>query len=164
MRVQIWCIRVDFGMGRKPKSIQAKFFDKLQKGEHPDECWLWQGKTYNGYAQIGTLDGKGSTTLQRFAFTLLVGPIPVLHEIDHLCGIRHCANPRHLEAVTPAENKRRASVKSRLAAHCRNGHEWTEENTYHPKVGYRACKACQRVGQAKFNQKKAALAKFDTKF
>lgn len=32
------------------------------------------------------------------------GKPPKRFERDHLCGIRSCCNPDHLEAVTPGEN------------------------------------------------------------
>jgi hypothetical protein len=40
----------------------------------------------------------------RFAYELLVGPIPEDLELDHLCRVRHCVNPAHLEPVTHLEN------------------------------------------------------------
>jgi hypothetical protein len=32
-------------------------------------------------------------------------------QIDHLCNVRNCVNPAHLEAVTAHENMRRMSVR-----------------------------------------------------
>lgn len=52
-----------------------------------------------------------------FSYELHKGPIPAGYEVDHLCLIGRCVNPDHLEAVTPAENKRRAAaVRKRVAA------------------------------------------------
>jgi hypothetical protein len=38
---------------------------------------------------------------------MFVGPIPPNREIDHLCRVRSCVNPAHLEVVTNRENCRR---------------------------------------------------------
>jgi len=48
----------------------------------------------------------------RFAYELLVGPIPEGMDLDHVCGVRLCVWPEHLEPVTHAENlRRRSSVR-----------------------------------------------------
>lgn len=36
---------------------------------------------------------------------------------------------------------------------CRKGHEYTIENTYIRKEGWRVCKACQKIAQSKHNAK-----------
>jgi hypothetical protein len=43
----------------------------------------------------------------RWAYEHFIGPIPAGLEIDHLCRVRHCVNPAHLEPVTKSENRRR---------------------------------------------------------
>jgi hypothetical protein len=52
------------------------------------------------------------TTLQRLAYRTMVGEIAPGLQIDHLCNTRSCANPKHLEAVTRAENQRRRAERS----------------------------------------------------
>jgi hypothetical protein len=44
-----------------------------------------------------------------FFYRLLVGPVPAGLELDHLCRVKLCVNPIHLEPVTHLENMRRAS-------------------------------------------------------
>jgi hypothetical protein len=41
------------------------------------------------------------------------GPIPDELELDHLCEVRNCGNPDHLEPVTPGENQRRTWRRGR---------------------------------------------------
>ena len=38
------------------------------------------------------------------------GPVPEGLELDHLCRIRHCVNPDHVEPVTCAVNVRRGDL------------------------------------------------------
>jgi len=73
-------------------------------------CWLWIGATnQKGYGTFWSGDVR--TGAHRWSYEYHVGPIPVGLEIDHLCRVRHCVNPAHLEAVTHAENLRRARVQ-----------------------------------------------------
>ncbi len=89
---------------RRPKSLIARI------GEHfefsPDGCWRWTGSvTPQGYGMFAFSDeGKRA---HRVMYELLVGPIPEGLTLDHLCRVRHCVNPEHLEPVTLAENVRR---------------------------------------------------------
>ncbi len=83
----------------------------------------------------------------RFAYELLVGPIPDGLVIDHLCRVRHCVNPAHMEPVTRWENTLRGGSFSAVAArqtHCVNGHPFDEENTHVDRRGFRRCRACNR--------------------
>jgi hypothetical protein len=68
-----------------------------------DTCWLWTGPlNHSGYGANG---GKAA---HRVVYLRLVGPIAAGMELDHLCRVRHCVRPDHLEPVTHSENVRRA--------------------------------------------------------
>ena len=70
-------------------------------------CWIWNGAIHkSGYGQI-KWQGK-STVAHRIVYTILKGEIPKGLVIDHLCNVKKCVNPEHLEAVTYAENTQRA--------------------------------------------------------
>ena len=116
----------------------------------PDEsgCWLWGGEVDRGGYGRTTLRGKRHLA-HRLVYQLLVGQIPEGLVIDHLCSVRHCVNPRHLEPVTPAENNRRCACVSTLNAlktHCPQGHPYDAENTLQ-YPGARVCRACQRLAR-----------------
>ncbi|OZE77409.1 hypothetical protein CH305_18215 [Rhodococcus sp. 15-649-2-2] len=105
-------------------------------------CWLWQGPTApHGYGTTIRAWGRGWLP-HRLAYTVMVGEIPEGLQIDHLCRVRKCINPNHLEAVTQAENLRRQGAAVTV---CPRGHAYTSGNTYITHGGGRACKACIRL-------------------
>lgn len=71
-------------------------------------CWEWTAHiARNGY---GRFQLKGAPVgAHRFAYEAVKGPIPEALHLDHLCRVRHCVNPAHLEAVTCAVNIRRGT-------------------------------------------------------
>lgn len=70
-------------------------------------CWEWTGaRTKDGYGQA-TRGGR-NVKAHRHVYQALVGPLTDgVQQLDHLCRVRHCCNPDHLEPVTPLENVRR---------------------------------------------------------
>lgn len=105
-------------------------------------CWLWGAYvSENGYGKIG-FEGK-TLYAHRVAYELLRGPISDDFELDHLCKVRSCVNPDHLEPVSRLENVRRSSVANKTS--CKNGHPFSEENTWVEKNGSRHCRECARL-------------------
>jgi hypothetical protein len=110
----------------------------------PSGCWLWQG-TVNQRTGYGVYRRDPA---HRAVYKLLVGLIPDGLHLDHLCRVRACVNPAHLEPVTQAENNRRSASPSALNAvktHCDHGHEFNAANTARAKDGSRVCRACKRI-------------------
>jgi hypothetical protein len=126
-------------------SLPDRFWPKVDKASDSNGCWLWTASIKTtGYGQIK--GGDKMLLAHRVAYELVNGPIPVGMSIDHLCRVRSCVNPEHLEVVSMAENVRRATVKS----HCLRGHEFTPENIYHrPDNHRRQCRACVRIRAAR---------------
>lgn len=112
-------------------------------------CWIWQGHTESrGYGLYRYTVGR-SMSAHRWVWEYLVGPIPDGLQLDHLCQVKCCVNPDHLEPVTARENSLRTySVFANYArrTHCKHGHEYTPENTrYYPHTGNaRHCLTCER--------------------
>lgn len=122
-------------------------------------CWEWTAHLdRNGYGKI-KIDGM-SRLAHRTAYEVIEGPIPPSLHLDHLCRVRNCINPAHLEPVTARENMLRSPVHpaalSRQKTCCKHGHEFTPENTQITKRGRRACRACGRAAWSRWNQRRLA--------
>ncbi|TDD77726.1 HNH endonuclease [Actinomadura rubrisoli] len=95
---------------------------------------------------------RKNVVVHRFVYESLVGPIPEGLVLDHLCRVRACCNPAHLEPVTDRVNiLRGASITAANArkTHCDHGHEFTSQNTYRHR-GRRLCRACNRDAVARY--------------
>lgn len=106
-------------------------------------CWLWIGRVDNDGYGIFRLGGK-SRKAHRVAYETYKETIPSGLTLDHLCRVRNCVNPDHLEPVTNRENFLRGDnlmARFALATHCKNGHEFTQDNIYTSPIG-RKCKTC----------------------
>ena len=119
----------------------------LAKVDTSGECWLWLAATDRaGYGQF-KIAGR-QVKAHRYAYELLVGPIPPGLVIDHLCRVTGCVRPSHLEPVTNRENVRRGDTAGsgepqRSRTHCPRGHPYSGDNLYE-RGGRRMCLQCRR--------------------
>ena len=116
------------------------------KVEKTDTCWLWTGSlTSEGYGKMRA-DGR-EQYIHRLSYELTNGPVPDGLVVDHLCRVRHCCNPEHLEAVTLKENTLRGeapSIKTFLTDVCAKGHSMDDAavTRRHGVEGGRRCRKC----------------------
>jgi hypothetical protein len=124
-------------------TLEERFWAKVHFTE---TCWLWTAATLpNGYGVLGI--EHRTVYAHRVAYELLVGPIRDGLQIDHLCRVRHCVNPEHLEPVTQRDNLARGEGPTAINArksHCPKGHPF-EGNTYYDRQGHRRCAECHRA-------------------
>lgn len=139
------------------KTTAQRFWPKVDKaGPLPPwapflgPCWLWTaGTSWGGYGKfsLGAREDGGAYA-HRVAYELEVGPIPDGLVIDHLCRVRLCVRPDHLEPVTNRVNLLRAprsvSAENHAKTHCVHGHPFDEANTHWSPDGRRVCRACKR--------------------
>lgn len=86
----------------------------------------------------------------------LYGEKPVGTELDHICRVRHCVRPDHLEPVSHLENTLRGESQPAINArktHCIRGHELSGQNLIVKKAvdrnPSRACRECKNSQRRK---------------
>lgn len=146
-------------------------FLKYVQVDQKTQCWLWTGSlNVHGYGQFHDSDRSPKNVHAfRWAYEYFKGLLPTGHEPDHLCRVRRCVNPDHLEAVPGRVNKLRgispAAINARKT-HCIHGHnEWASAG----RNGGRRCAACHRENvnrrRAGFsNKQKAKIARYKIKW
>ncbi len=84
-------------------TVEDKFFRHVTEGA--GGCWVTSNTHVNGYGQF-QVEGKNYLA-HRWAYEFLVAPIPEGLTIDHLCRVRNCVNPWHLDPVPLRVNLQR---------------------------------------------------------
>lgn len=93
-------------LGMKPR-VDAfhKSYEKITESG----CWIWMKCERNGYGVLSINDRLRYA--HRFSYELHKDAIPNGMTIDHLCFVRTCVNPEHLEVVSVSENIRRSNKR-----------------------------------------------------
>lgn len=107
-------------------------------------CWVWTAGTVKGYGYVRV--GKRKVQAYRLNYERWVGAIPRGALIDHLCRVRACVRPSHLEPTTYSQNALRSPIHDAMLKaardRCPEGHLFDEKNTRVWR-GVRYCRACQ---------------------
>ena len=105
----------------------------LARIEVEGDCWIYPNTESRGYGRA-MYHGK-RWKVHRLVYEWLVGRCPEGLEADHLCRVKACCNPDHIEFVTHATNVRRGKRRSV----CKQGH--SRINT--TPDGH--CQECERI-------------------
>ena len=125
-------------------------------------CWIFMGCTTDGYGKV-EFHGR-RVAVHRLFYEHFIGPIPDGLVLDHLCRVRCCANPWHLEIVTTAMNVLRGEgppAKLARQTHCKNGHELRRSTTVYKTrtLTRRVCRTCKTIQQRARRALLGSLAK-----
>lgn len=140
------------GMKFKPRTLEQKKastlarLDRWHTPEPNTGCWLWTGSLdFGGYGRLHQSETDTDVAAHRLMYMRYVGPIPEGLELDHLCRVRICCNPAHLEPVTHSENVRRGmapivnGARNKAKTCCPQGHPYN-----YFANGRRHCLVCMR--------------------
>lgn len=109
------------------KTVEQRFGEKLWV---EGDCIIWMGvRSGSGYGQVW-IDNRHQQA-HRVAYEWMRGPIPAGLTLDHLCRVRHCVNPEHLEPIANRGNILRGigpTAQNARRTHCPAGHPYTGNN------------------------------------
>lgn len=150
-------------MSGKAQPWPERFWKHVNKNgpvsaSRPDlgACWVWTGyvskKGYSRSHVAGSMPGKFvSDYVHRISYKLTKGSIPPGLDIDHLCEVKHCVRPEHLEAVTREQNMKhgkhiprlqRLFVEVRCTKKCRQcGEDFTSFKRHKRRYCSHSCRA-----------------------
>jgi hypothetical protein len=140
------------------KHWEERFWRKVERIPEAG-CWIWMGATSCGYGHVRLQ--KQCRLAHRVSFELSGGVIPDGMVLDHLCRVRCCVNPAHLEVVTHQININRGIAPQRTRewnaaiTHCPQGHPYSGNNLRLTPNGARYCLACRRDMARKYREKRA---------
>jgi hypothetical protein len=147
-----------------PERVIARFWSKVNKhGPAPDHapylgnCWLWEGSLFSrprGDHRYGAFwFNHQNRPAHVFSWELENGLLPDGKHPDHLCRVRACVRPSHLEPVDTRTNLLRSPITlasiNAAKTHCQKGHPYVP--------GTRKCAICGKESSAERYQKKRAL-------
>jgi hypothetical protein len=126
------------------------------KIEISNDHWLWNGfANKSGYGIVNLNDSKYYA--HRVFYTIFIDSIPEGLHIDHLCRVRNCVNPAHLEAVTQLENNMRIEGNLAVTERHNSYHAKNKSNFYIAFGGGLRCKECRKEYMRRYRLRKKQL-------
>ena len=137
--------------------VRVRFWAKVRKTA---TCWIWTSAIIrSGYGTFW-IDG-GMQYAHRLSYEWTIGPIPPGLQLDHLCRVRECVNPSHLEPVTNRENILRGFGFAALNArktHRPQRHPLSGDNLYvridQHGSRLRTCRVCVNARGRRYRKRK----------
>jgi hypothetical protein len=138
-------------MPPRARPLSERFWPKVDRRD-PDECWPWLGAVnkQTRYGQI--FDGRVMIGAHRAAYMLEVGPIAEGMTLDHICNVRTCVNPAHLNPCTTQVNTQLAVTRRDT---CRRGHP-RQSNSYIDPKGTVRCRPCNTLKAQEYRARKTS--------
>ena len=94
------------GRGRTRGPINESDYLVEDRG-YQTPCWIWIGRNARNSDYGKIRSGERTTVAHVVAYEQFVGRVPNGLQLDHLCRVRRCINPEHLEPVTGSVNIQR---------------------------------------------------------
>lgn len=122
--------------------------------EDPNGCWLWnRSKVKNGTRGVYKGRLAHRVALERSLGLVLTPEQQALHH----CDVTLCVRPDHLYVGDHDQNMADKVARRRHqyhdATHCEAGHEYTPENTYLTKQGWKKCRSCGREYMRQYRER-----------
>lgn len=151
-------------MERSLEAIRANCILISRESVLGGPCWYWQGhvREDDGYAtfDFGRRYLNGAPIpeyIHRVAYEVANGSIDLGLIVDHLCKLRACCNPVHLEQKTQKANLA-GRRKHALQTHCKRGHELRSPEDYYDYSTadhiVRKCIRCHKIRQDAYKARK----------
>lgn len=148
---------IELGDPRLPARFWAKVNPCPMTG-----CWLWNAALNgDGYGGFRLSRPRRMTSSHRISYETLAGTVSVGLQLDHLCRVRSCCNPAHLQPVTVRENLLRGIGFAAVHAartHCPSGHPYEGENLYILR-GRRHCRICSSASATAATARRRVLGR-----
>lgn len=135
------------------QNLEERFWSKVDCGTD-DECWEWKSyKNKDGYGVFRLNDQVENA--HRVSYRFECREILDGMDIHHKCQNRVCCNPHHLIQMPRGEHisiSKRGVPINHKKTHCKQGHEFTEENTVVGSKGGRKCRYCVKEYNREYRQ------------